>query len=470
MKAMPALPITIGVTPVSPAGPRNTVLCLGVLRELAHTRLVYDAVIEQRPIILKVFVNRCKAETHARREWRGLGRLKERGVRTPEPLFVGRTDAGDWAVATEKLTAAVPLSDAWRDADDERRRTLLLMFCRELACQHAKGVLQRDLHFGNFLLQEERLFALDPAQIRFRRGEVGRREAIAQLAMLASGLRDEPEQRIAELREQYAAARGWRLSAGDNELFLRLSATCREDRIDRARAKSLRTNVRDVRIERPGILAMATREFHAGGNVDEFVGTIDELIARGRNLKRGSRTCTLSRVNWGGLDIVIKRYNPKGILHRLKWGERKSRARRCWLYAHELWLRRIPTARHLAFIEKSSGSLVHTSYYVSEYVEGRALRDTLEDETLDQGERERVAGEVVALLNRLAENRITHGDLKHKNILVAEQGPTLVDLDAMTRHKSGRGFRSARSRDLARFLENFAQMPAFHELFRNGLR
>ena len=41
---------------------------------------------------------------------------------------------------------------------------------------------------------------------------------------------------------------------------------------------------------------------------------------------------------------------------------------------------------------------------------------------------------VLDMLGKLKENRITHSDLKHPNILITDHGPVLIDLDAIQAH------------------------------------
>jgi serine/threonine protein kinase len=55
------------------------------------------------------------------------------------------------------------------------------------------------------------------------------------------------------------------------------------------------------------------------------------------------------------------------------------------------------------------------------------------------------------LLDKLAEQQITHGDLKHSNILITKDGPILTDLDAMQIHRFSWTFKIRRLKDLQHF-------------------
>ena len=58
---------------------------------------------------------------------------------------------------------------------------------------------------------------------------------------------------------------------------------------------------------------------------------------------------------------------------------------------------------------------------------------------------------------------ITYGNLKHTDILIADNGPVLKDLDAMVVHKICWLFQSKRHKDMPRFL-NGMQENCFQEL------
>jgi tRNA A-37 threonylcarbamoyl transferase component Bud32 len=180
---------------------------------------------------------------------------------------------------------------------------------------------------------------------------------------------------------------------------------------------------------------------------------------KGRNLKNGN-TCYVSRLTWSGRDIVIKRYNHKGFIHSLRHTIKGSRARRAWIHAHRLGMLKIATPKPLAYIERRRGSLVWRSYLVTEYVQGQEFCYFLEDGSLSEEDHSKATHQVVDLLDKIGKFKISHGDLKHSNILITKNGPTITDLDGMKVHKFRWAYRVRRNKDIARFLSgtsvNFA--------------
>jgi tRNA A-37 threonylcarbamoyl transferase component Bud32 len=170
----------------------------------------------------------------------------------------------------------------------------------------------------------------------------------------------------------------------------------------------------------------------------------------GEVLKNG-RTCCVSRLTWNGNDVVIKRYNHKELFHSLRHTIKSSRARSCWIHGLRLGMLHIPTPKPMFFIERRKGFLIWESYLATEYVEGWRLYDFLRDENITEQQRLRVKQKVQELLDEMARNRITHGDLKHTNILITDDGPILTDLDSMKLHRISWLYRIKRDKDIERF-------------------
>jgi serine/threonine-protein kinase RIO1 len=69
------------------------------------------------------------------------------------------------------------------------------------------------------------------------------------------------------------------------------------------------------------------------------------------------------------------------------------------------------------------------------------------------------------VLENLAVLKITHGDLKMTNILIANQQPVLIDLDGMCEHQTFSGFKRVFNQEIKRFMENWRHLPAVQRLF-----
>lgn len=217
--------------------------------------------------------------------------------------------------------------------------------------------------------------------------------------------------------------------------------------------KCLRTSKRHLQIKAGSYIAMFDRGFCQDAESLDFIEKIDTLMDKGQILKNDD-TSYVSRLTWNSKDVVVKRYNHKGFIHSLRHTIKRSRARRGWLHGHRLGMLNIATPKPLAYIEQRRWLLIWQSYLVTEYIEGQELRNFLRDNKTSEEERSIAMQQVKNLLNKLGKYRITHGDLKHSNILITDNGPVLTDLDAMKAHKWNWTHKLRQAKDLGRLEQN----------------
>jgi tRNA A-37 threonylcarbamoyl transferase component Bud32 len=447
---MSEFPFQLVIHRAFPKNCTETLLCIDLLRTIPGRRTVYNALWNQKSVIVKVFSHRLSSKRHLQREWKGLNNLAHRALNVPEPLFYGQTDNGQWVVVVEKITESLTALEVFeRLQDSTEQLDLLISIGRELAMQHAKGVLQKDLHSGNYLLKDDKVYTLDVGQIQFFPGEIGRKKSIAQLAVLAARLPDRRKEAMIKLCREYFAVRNWRFEKSDEIFFQKELAAFLKRAISRGLKKSLRTNKRHIRIRHKRYVAVFDRNFCPEANIADFIERIDTFMDSGEILKNGN-TCYVSRLSWNGREIVVKRFNHKGFIHSLRQTIRRSRARRCWLHGHRLGMLNISTPKPLAYIEYRRELLVWKSYLITEYVKGQKLYHFLRDQSIPEKQRSSILQQMNHLLDEMGEGRMTHGDLKHTNIIITKNGPVLTDLDSMRVHQWNWSYRIRRAKDLER--------------------
>jgi tRNA A-37 threonylcarbamoyl transferase component Bud32 len=197
-----------------------------------------------------------------------------------------------------------------------------------------------------------------------------------------------------------------------------------------------------------------------------FLANPDKVLD---DLKRGvlknGRGSTVGRIRIDDHDLVVKRYNIKGLWHALKRCARATRAARSWSNAHRLLALNISTPRPVSLLERRFGPLRGTAYFINEYVEGPRATDFFKAGDLNL--QRTVALRMMEVLEKLKTAMISHGDMKATNIIIHREEPLLVDLDAMRAHSRGRSFESAHRKDVRRFQKNWADMPEAGELFKD---
>lgn len=217
-----------------------------------------------------------------------------------------------------------------------------------------------------------------------------------------------------------------------------------------------------LRTETGSYVAEFDGGFCLGAEPGDLIEQIDTLLHTGRVIKDGD-TCHVSRLVWNYKDVVVKRYNHKGFIHSLRHTIKKSRARKAWLSARRLGALNIATPKPVAYIEHRRGPLVWQSYLVTEYVDGQMLYAFVRDDTISEEQRLDAIRQVVELLGELWKHGITHGDLKHTNVLVTDSGPVLTDLDAMAAHRWTLLYKSRQKKDVQRFLNKMSISPELHD-------
>lgn len=216
--------------------------------------------------------------------------------------------------------------------------------------------------------------------------------------------------------------------------------------------KSLRMDS-PIRWEDAGYRGLLDRRLGGEPALAEFVRRVDDLMEAGQVLKRDWASF-VSRVLWHGQDIVIKRYNHRGLWHSLRHTIKGTRARRNWHHAHRLLLLKIATPEPLGCLDYFRGPLLWHSYFIARFVAAPRVHDILCDQKVAASEKRHVNDQVLQLLRRLAEHGISHGDMKHTNILYDGTDVLLMDLDAMRIGGLGLLRRRRCRRDVERYLRD----------------
>lgn len=413
------------------------VVCRRTLRLMAGRRETFDASWNGRAVILKVFAHPWKARLHARRERRGFERLAQRGIAAPAVLLSGRTDDGRWAVATEKIEGAVSLQEARAMRGEFQQWDALLgLAACELARLHEQGVVQRDFHPGNFLVKGDRLFVLDPGQIRFLSHPVGRTIAIRQLAHLACILvPDDRSEAIELICAGYAGARRWDWGQSERALFFRWLGRGRREGIRRAARRPLHKGRDHVRVRMRHGFAVGGKAFAESGDFAGLVKDIDLLMESGCILERRSAFAA-SCFDWESREVTATRFDDRGLLRTAAGIIRGTRGRRRWITARQSGALSIATARPLALIERRDGLLQSRSYLLTESVHGRTLCDFVCDRGVPIERRRDVVQQVFAVLDRLARYGITWARFDPQDVLVRDDRPVFMACNDMVIHAS----------------------------------
>ena len=438
--------------------------CHTLLRHLPERRIVCAGTWNGQEVVAKIYLPHRRARFHAWREERGVRAMLERGIVTPRLLYAGRTATG-FVLLFERIPNAQSAREVWATADMALRGRLLEQMVQAVAAQHEAGLVQHDLHLGNFLCAEGRVYCIDGDGIRTARW-LGRRRALGNLALLLAQLQPENDALFDGAYRCYIEARGWESSDARQKAFLERVRTRRTACIDaHVASKVFRECTAFVAQKSARRFTVIDRRYDSPA-LRELLDDLDRHVDAGKPLKRG-RTSTVSLIAANGLPLVAKRYNIKSFWHGMLRAFQPTRAAISWRNGHRLVLYGIPTPQPVALVEKRFGPLRNVSYVLTEYVEGENAYAFFDRCTPEEASS--VVEKIVRILKQLRSLRLGHGDLKATNLLVGTDAVYLTDLDAMRQYRTERSAESAHQADLDRFMQNWNDKPAVDALFRRLL-
>ncbi|BBM82969.1 hypothetical protein [Candidatus Uabimicrobium amorphum] len=359
----------------------NTFCCEKILREVPGNRVIYSGKWQEQDVIVKKFLGR-KGKRRMRREVKGLVGLNKRNIRGPRILFYGKNSVGDWCIVTEYIAHGKNMKDLWgmTQSLDEKEKLLQLVIAT-IAEHHHKKVLQRDLHLGNFLLAKNKVFTLDPAQIKFGFTKLNRGACLYNLAILAAA----HQQFSAEyFLENYTKHRQWCLRKKESANFSQQVRKISSIRVQKILKKYLRKNTRHHHIQTSHVEAI----------VDKSLCKDEEVLPLIKEIKSFCHTQQNSHLmNFRDRCVTVTRYID----------DRK--AKRSWCNAHHLQILGFYLPDPMAYIKD-----LDCSFTLSQSVSFKKISD-LEKEQSQDNMHKSAMNQVMDFIAQMKKNQIIHNDL-----------------------------------------------------------
>lgn len=431
------------------------------LRILPGKRYVGRAIWQGQEVLVKLFVG-ARAARKATAEVEGYERLTTAGLKTPAMLAHGALSDGQgaWVIVRfipESRTLAQAsgfdiIPECARPLDESRR--LVAEVISSIAGLHQKGLRQQDIHPGNFLLAEGQCWIIDTADVLPIDDD---QQVVSNLAVFLAQLPEKLWKDAWSLYQQLTSAVAE---------YGRVAALAHEWQAWRARDLADKS-VRDCSLFQVETGATFFRAVWRTESdlISPLLEDLDGALATATLLKDGG-SATVGLVDWQGRQLVIKRYNLKGLGHRLKRCWRPTRAWHSWQAGHRLRVLGINTPRPLAMVEERCGPLRGRGFLVTEVADGEDLGGAAQQ--ADTGQLQAMGAAVKAMLKVMVCHRISHGDFKATNLLWGE-ALTMIDLDAVRWHNKLNVWRKAFNKDTARLLRNWTDGSREHQCFKDAI-
>lgn len=459
----PQLPLTLELEN------RQSLVVEQWLRVLPGQRYVGKAQWQGRSVLAKILVG-SKATRQFTREQAGAQLLTEQQI--PSAALLDAQQQSDSAyLLFEFIENAQSLNQLWQacshDAPLSEQQTAVLGGALTAVAQmHLRGLWQSDLHLDNLLQQGEQIYVVDGGGVQSEQAgqPLSEDKVIANLAVFFAQLPSALDEHLEELLIHYLMANG--------EHALRL------EKLQKQIHSMRQWRVKDYLNKAGRECSLFSAKINPFGlrvvwravqdELEPVLANPDAAIAGGHIYKTGG-AATVARIEHGQRSLVVKRYNIKNVAHWLKRFWRPSRAWHSWLAGHRLSVLGINTPQSLAVLENRWCGLRGSAWLISEYCGEQDIIDCFAGYEDDGIVPEAVIDALVALLNALIREKISHGDLKGHNILWHQQRCFLIDLDAMQQHQSMRSFSRAYLKDRTRLLRNWPHGSPLYTLLDQRL-
>lgn len=430
------------------------------LRVLPGQRLVGAGRLCGQRVLAKLFIA-PRARHHWQREREGLAALEHAAIATPELIACAEMTHGGFFLCTRYLDGARTLQQEWdslADASDlppspadAGLMSLIAQALRSVGRLHRAGLIQTDLHMGNFLLHEGQVQVIDGDAIKIvNTGQpISAQEAEDNLAIFFAQLDAVWDDMLELMLIEYLGVNAERPLNPDR--LLAQVKRVRQKRLNDWLGKAVRDCTHFL-VEKRWFrfTALVRRDAEA---LRPLLTAPDQPFTAGPSLKDGG-TSSVTLIEAAERKLVFKRYNIKSVGHWLSRFWRPSRAWHSWLAGHRLQFLGIATPAPLAMVESRFGPLRRRAWLLTEFCPGPDLLELFGAD----GSRppEKAQGDaLLKLMDQLREARISHGDFKATNLLWHAGQVWLIDLDSLQVHGSESAWRQAWVRDRARLVRNW---------------
>jgi serine/threonine-protein kinase RIO1 len=333
-------------------------------------RLVCAGICDEKPIVMKFFFESIRANHYFKKELRGLKALKRSGVRTPAIVFAGKVkNSKIKMIATEEVLPASDMMSVWNNTEKMSvYADLQKKIMQKIAVMHNAGIKQDDLHLGNFLVSDNRIYTIDGDGVDIKhKGKPLREElSLENLSVLFGQFYPRLDKLVSDSLRFYAECRGWPIDTKScNRLFTRL-----KPRIQKIRAIKLKKYLKKVFRECSEFVSKKSHDMEMvcdrktyNSGLKKFINDPEFYIKNGSALKSGNSS-KIIQIDIDNTLYVVKTYNLSTCFPFSEKYLKKTRARISWRNAHLMKQLGHTLPTPFLFMEERRGYLCLNAYFV----------------------------------------------------------------------------------------------------------
>ena len=375
---------------------------------------------------------------HAKKEWRLSTHIFKTFGDVPEPVAYGTCRGLSIFVSRSVepcITAKELYFNKWSCLSKKKRRLIVDLFADFIIHLYKSGILQTDYNLGNILVSTDLscFFAIDLQRAKHTLNTPTDRQLIKNLSFLLPPVNDiEKKYKLGFFLKLAKVFPGIKPYINDIE----------DSAFNKIRRQWLHKNPRKLKEESkrsnfcitPDVSGYIRNDLNA--QVKKILIENPEQLFRFiiKDFKNAKRS-RVSLIDCRGTRYVLKKYNVKSFLFRLRRLISPSLAWKVWKKTGLFSQRGIPTPILFASIDLGKGLSYKGTFTLYEYIDAENDAGLLKSHILNKTERELILHKLAGLLFQMHKRGIYHGDAKISNFLWTEKkGKTrfiVIDLDGV---------------------------------------
>ncbi len=441
----------------------GTITCKRILRTVKSKRITCLGERGNHRVLVKLFFHNRRAKNHWKRSDKGCRIFTERSIAAPKIIYSGYLHEHEiYVIVFEYIENAVQFGKASACAPNEKKRQELLDLLIEcLAMHHQQGIIQDDLHVGNFLLRGKEIYSLDGDHVRSFRRSIGTCRSLANLGKLLSYFFPIDEATVKEKYRTYCSARGWQVAEKDIRRLVCLSKRF----LKRRSARSMR------KIYRHGSTFSICKEqdYYSIRNLDvwndkfKLVFDDPERIITESDCEQSDGTHQYN-LSIDASPTILYSARAFGIRYLRRFGI----ISKIWRNALQLNRLNINTLRPIALIEKRESTIKWRAFLIVESCEGMLASEFFISDSISSDEKYIVAERIAKALLIMKQTGIAIRGVSSKNIIISDMEP--VFLNVMHLNRKAFYSQSCLTKGVRDFLRGWDDEPAIRMLFLKRFR
>ncbi|MCM8527977.1 MAG: hypothetical protein NE327_15755 [Lentisphaeraceae bacterium] len=439
------------------------------VREVVGKRKVFSASWQDKEVFVKIFLHPDSAERHWKRDVEGIKKFVDGKVLTPDLLWSGKFPAvkdvcedNAFGVIVEAVPEAKSLQELWLETDDKTQLTEAII--KVLASHHGAGLIQTDLHFGNFLFSGDKCFSLDgDALHKFEKVPINK--AAENYALLMAQAEVINEEHFYSALETYCSLMKFE-KAEFKKLIEKYLMSIRKLRCHKLLKKIYRDCSAIKKYSSPGKRAFIQKKYDSQ-ELRKCIDNPESFFPKDKNeLLKNGNSASVALVNVDGKKLVIKKYNYSKNFKTFIRRFRKSRASTSWSNAFRLLNYGMKTPEPYALVETYKGPMMTHAYFVAEHIDGDCLLEYINN-CQDEMKLKDIFTQVKDIFAVWKKCMIAHGDCKATNFILVDGTVYIIDLDAMQEFNKDDNFKKYHLKDCRRWMKNWEGNQKITDLIKS---